>query len=184
MDGLEATRAIRIRETGRGVHTPIIGVTAHALTRDRERCLAAGMDAHLSKPVEPDELFAAIERHLSSEAGPSSPQQNQPADPAAVPEALAGRAGLLAPLVRSFLESCPTHVGNLREAIAEGDPERLSFGAHRFLGSLGILGAKAAADLAQALEHMGTEGRLDNASAVFEEFERELGRVTDSLSRY
>jgi CheY-like chemotaxis protein len=62
MDGLEATVEIRARELHSGVHIPIIGVTAHALEGDRDRCLSAGMDDYLAKPIKVDELFDAIER--------------------------------------------------------------------------------------------------------------------------
>ena len=70
MDGFECTAIIREREQKTGSHLPIIAMTAHAMKRDEARCLAAGMDAYLSRPVEPDELFELVERHL----GVSKPQ--------------------------------------------------------------------------------------------------------------
>jgi CheY-like chemotaxis protein len=65
MGGFEATAEIRARERLRGSHTPIIAVTAHATEGDRERCLDAGMDDYVSKPIRPDELYAAIERQVA-----------------------------------------------------------------------------------------------------------------------
>ena len=61
MSGLEATAAIRERERSTGGHMPIVAMTAHAMSGDRERCLAAGMDAYVSKPLRPDELMAAVD---------------------------------------------------------------------------------------------------------------------------
>jgi two-component system, sensor histidine kinase and response regulator len=62
MDGLETTRTIRQRERSTGAHLPIVALTAHALRADEKRCLAAGMDAYMSKPIQPDALFETIER--------------------------------------------------------------------------------------------------------------------------
>ena len=73
LDGLEVTRAIRIKERQKGNHIPIIALTAHALETDRKACQEAGMDGFLAKPVESDDLFAVIERHLTEkEKGPGN----------------------------------------------------------------------------------------------------------------
>jgi two-component system sensor histidine kinase/response regulator len=64
MDGFEVTGVIRARETSTGIHLPIIAMTAHAMTGDEERCLAAGMDGYVSKPFHVEEVFAAIDRVL------------------------------------------------------------------------------------------------------------------------
>jgi len=68
MDGLEATAAIRENEISTGKHQPIIALTAHAMQRDQERCLAAGMDAYLTKPIRPQELNVILERYLKLRA--------------------------------------------------------------------------------------------------------------------
>jgi osomolarity two-component system sensor histidine kinase NIK1 len=66
MDGLEATAAIRDKEKRSGKHLPVIAMTAHAMVGDRERCLAAGMDDYLTKPIRPDELTGLLARYLPS----------------------------------------------------------------------------------------------------------------------
>jgi two-component system, sensor histidine kinase and response regulator len=68
MDGFEATAAIRVREKSTGGHIPIIAMTAHSLVGDQERCLTAGMDGYVSKPIRTHQLFAEIERFLVEEA--------------------------------------------------------------------------------------------------------------------
>jgi CheY-like chemotaxis protein len=77
MGGLEATRAIREREKTTGAHVPVMAMTAHALKGDRERCLAAGMDAYISKPIQPEELFAAVENPTSPAAGAQHPTDEE-----------------------------------------------------------------------------------------------------------
>jgi two-component system, sensor histidine kinase and response regulator len=73
MDGFEATHAVREKERSSGEHLPIIALTAHAMKGDQERCLAAGMDGYISKPIQTTELFALLERLVPSKLGPSLP---------------------------------------------------------------------------------------------------------------
>jgi CheY-like chemotaxis protein len=73
MDGFECTAVIRERERVTGSHLTIIAMTAHAMKGDEARCLAAGMDAYLSKPIQPDELFECVERRLDLARSPGSP---------------------------------------------------------------------------------------------------------------
>ena len=73
MDGLEATGAIRQREQGSGKHQPIIALTAHAMKGDQEKCLAAGMDGYLTKPIRPQELDQILKKYVDLRAAASEP---------------------------------------------------------------------------------------------------------------
>src|SRR5205814_10583846 len=90
MSGLDATAAIRARERATGAHTPIISMTAHAMSGDREQCLTAGMDAYLSKPLRPHDLMAAIDALLT--AGPDARAERPAAAPRAPPAAATDEA--------------------------------------------------------------------------------------------
>ena len=93
MSGLDATAAIRARERATGAHTPIISMTAHAMSGDREQCLTAGMDAYLSKPLRPHDLMAAIDALLT--AGPDARAERPAAAPRDTPAAAIDEARLL-----------------------------------------------------------------------------------------
>jgi two-component system sensor histidine kinase/response regulator len=82
MDGFEATAAIRAREESSGRHVPIVAMTAHALKGDQERCMEAGMDGYVSKPIRTNELYAALERVVKKEVG-SNDEEREDAVPSA-----------------------------------------------------------------------------------------------------
>ena len=131
MGGLEATAAIRARERDTGGHVPIIALTAHAMSGDRERCLAAGMDAYVSKPLRPDELFSAIDRFRANQgqsgAARVTAPESRPApavDRAALLAAFGGQATLLADAAGVFLTDAPLMLGRLRAAAQSGRPGR------------------------------------------------------------
>jgi two-component system sensor histidine kinase/response regulator len=80
MDGLEATAAIRVQESGTGTHVPIVAMTANTMQGDAEPCLAAGMDAHIAKPIRPDDLYTAIDQLLQGELGHTWSAATPPTD--------------------------------------------------------------------------------------------------------
>ena len=185
MDGFEATAAIRAREAQTGVHLPIIAMTAHAMKGDRERCLAAGMDAYVAKPIRPEELFEAID----AVTGVSGSRSEQPA-PAAVGDVLDeaaalaqmdGDAELLAEMARVLLQDCPNQLATIRAAITHGDSKLVERAAHKLKGSLGIFGAKQAFEAALRLETMAGGGDLAQAEETFAVLEAALKRLTPAL---
>ncbi len=191
MDGLEATAAIRARERGTGEHVPIVAMTAHAMQGDRERCLDAGMDAYVSKPIRADALFATLHDLLSTE-GEVPAVASDGAAPRAEASAVldvdeaVGRLGgdreLFVELAATFLGQLPTWVSAIRGAVARGDAKQLSAAAHPLKGSLGTFAAKPAAEAAARLEAMGRAGDLSNAPVALDCLERELARLTPALS--
>ena len=157
MDGYAATMAIRSREKGTE-RLPIVAMTAHAMKGDRERCLAAGMDDYLSKPLRPEALDAALERWLG--APPASeveaPAADNPFD-ALVDEARmrvfrVDYPEIIDQLIELFVESTPPLLEELREAAERGDGEDVRRTAHKLKGSCQNIGAGFMAKLAHDLE--------------------------------
>ncbi|MCK4305125.1 MAG: response regulator, partial [Candidatus Eisenbacteria sp.] len=174
MDGLEATRAIREREAGSSQHIPILAVTAYAAKEDQERCLEAGADGYLPKPVSPEKLGAAIERFLSPDgAGDAAP----PVDLAVALEATNGDKELLLEAVKLFLErDYPRHLEGLREGLAQRDARAIKRAAHGIKGVVDSFGGRAARDAALCLETIGRKGDLDGAQSALAALEAEIER--------
>jgi len=174
MDGIEATRAIRKQEAGSGQHIPILAVTAYATKEDQERCLRAGTDGYLSKPVSPERLVAAIERFLPTDGG----RDSAPAvDLDGALEAVGGDRELLREAVGLFLEQdYPRHWAELREGLARQDARAIRAAAHGIKGAVGSFGGRAAHDAALCLETMGRRGDLSGAQRTLEELEAEIER--------
>ena len=162
MDGFEATAAIRARESATGAHTPIVAMTAHALKGDRERCLEAGMDAYVSKPLRPQELFDVLAR-LVPAAGERRPAPAGPEPPpaafdmATALERVDGDLELMTELAGLFLGECPQRMEDIRRAIGERDGPGLERAAHYFKGSVGNFGARRASEAAERLERAGRD---------------------------
>ncbi len=176
MGGIEATAAIRAREAGGGRRTPIVAMTAHALKGDRERCLAAGMDDYLSKPVQAAELW----RVLAEVTAPSAAAP-PPLDREALLRRLDGDQGLMRELAQALLEDCPRQLAAVRSAVEAGDAARLRGAAHKLKGSLTMFGAPAAVPAAR-LEALGQGGDLTGAAGLLAELEAEAGRLTGALA--
>jgi len=177
MDGLAATAAIRESETNSRTHLPIFAMTAHAMTGDRERCLAAGMDGYIAKPVR----FSDIEQTLAGLA--SAPVTHAlPAEAASwnKAEALArieGDEELLQEMCQIFLENSPKLLQKLQQAVAAGDPDGVMRAAHSLKGESGYLSADGTSHAARQLEEMGRNQDLSRASATLAALERELASL-------
>ena len=177
MGGFEATRAIRAREKHTGVHLPIVAMTAHAMKGDRERCLEAGMDAYVAKPVEAEELAQVIGK-VVADSGVSPPaSENAAIDIPALMARLRGDTGLLKELADLFVAEQVKIQSAIDDAIARRDAAALQHAAHALKGAVGNFLAKAALQAAQQLEELGRSGDLrevDQVRARVEETVRQL----------
>jgi two-component system, sensor histidine kinase and response regulator len=186
MGGMEATGIIRAAEVGTGNHLPIVALTAHAMKGDREACLSAGMDAYLAKPVRPHELLAVLDQLMGFATGvPEPAAPKEPAfDAADVLARVEGDRSLLAELVAIFLEESPIRLAEIRRCLVSGDAKGLERAAHTLRGSVGSLGARAAAHAALALEIKGRDGALAGAEVEVAELEREMSRLEGDLAQF
>jgi signal transduction histidine kinase/CheY-like chemotaxis protein/CHASE1-domain containing sensor protein/HPt (histidine-containing phosphotransfer) domain-containing protein len=179
MDGFEATAAIRAREAADGGHMPILAMTAHALQGDRERCLAAGMDGYLAKPIRPDELIELVESAVPAPGAAGSPV----APAAGLAGGLAGNEGLLKKLAGLFVADAAQLQADIRDAIAHRDSEALERAAHRLRGSAGYFAAHRTLDLAQRLEQLGKAGDFSpSTERLSRDLAEELARVEQALA--
>src|SRR5690606_30386899 len=139
LDGIAATAAIRERETSLGTRLTIVAMTAHALKGDRERCLAAGMDGYLPKPLRAVDLAAALERFGGS-AGLSLQRDEKPLlGQTELLRHLEGDREMLGHLAVAFIEECPDLVADLRQAQRANDRDALRRTAHKIRGVAGAL---------------------------------------------
>jgi PAS domain S-box-containing protein len=189
MDGLEATRRLR-RRYGSG-QPYVIAMTANAMPGDREKCLEAGMDAYVSKPLELADL-----RSVLSVVAPPAPAASTCAAPVADagPQVIDQRRldqlrelqdehnpTLLADIVKLFLADAPQHMQNIALALAKQDAALLEASAHRFLSGIENLGAQRMRPHCIELERLGTERKLGEAAAALDKLEREFALTQQHL---
>ena len=164
MDGLEATRRIRSLQRWRNI--PIIAMTAHAMSGDRERCLAAGMDAYLSKPINSGDLFRVLESYLGAERAVRSvkPVSADPApiDPRLHDEVCEGDPELVGDVVSLFLQLAPERLEKLQTALIAGECEAVAEEAAVIRLSAQQIAATPVADRARRMADAA--GRGDHAA--------------------
>jgi two-component system sensor histidine kinase/response regulator len=181
LGGLEATAEIRARERRTGGHAYIVAMTAHAMSGDRERFLAAGMDGYLSKPIDPEMLFAVVEQDRTGLNVARSPE---PVDRIAFLERLGGDEELMVDVIRLFLEDCPQRLADIKAAVDQRDAERLRTSAHALKGAAANLSAGGLFQAAAILERLGAEARLDAAPAAWRALSTEASLAMDVLRRF
>jgi CheY-like chemotaxis protein len=185
MDGLEATRAIRAREAGTDRHIPIVAMTAHAMKGDRERCLAAGMDDYLAKPVQRSELDRVLAWASGSPAlspAPSAIAEVAAFDRNAAIERLGGDEALFREVASLFLSDAPQQLDEIRRAATTRDAATLRRAAHSLKGAAAYVGGTSAAAAAHRLELLGAENDLRTAPELLQTLDREIARLTTALN--
>jgi PAS domain S-box-containing protein len=169
MDGFEVAAALRDRERGTSTRLPVIALTALSMPGDRERCLAAGMDEYLRKPIRADELYSAIDR-LTEHNQPFPPKRTvQTLHPLLDTNVILSSCGRDEALLEKMIESLDLHVprqlGEIQSSLDERDPARLARLAHRLRGLLGAFSITGA-DTATELERASAANDMVRAGAI------------------
>jgi two-component system, sensor histidine kinase and response regulator len=185
MGGLEATELIRKSEIISGRHLPIIAMTAHAMTGDRERCLAGGMDDYVSKPVQSSVLRQVL-KAIAPGAGPRAPSApaefaGPPCDLHAALERVGGDEQFLEEVIGLFQQDGTRLLGTACAAVKRGDASGLRLAAHALKGVAGYLSARPTLDAAQRLEQIGAAGNLAEAANAYQDLERQFNRLTAAI---
>ncbi|MCT7959016.1 PAS domain S-box protein [Laspinema palackyanum] len=209
MDGLTATKRIREEWQNRPEPAPkIIAITAYAMEGDRQKCFAAGMDGYITKPFRIKALASALEQIQSGSAQTDSGDQmqstfisdhlfgsNPPPPRDGEGEAVLDRqildslrdmagpkaAAMLSLIIGNYLEDAPERLQEIREAVAQGNPEGLRQSAHSLRSSSANLGALTLANLLKELENLGRAGTTANAPALLTQVEKEYENVIKAL---
>jgi CheY-like chemotaxis protein len=171
MDGFELAAAVRKREAGSGRRLPVIAMTAHAMKGDRERCLEAGMDGYVAKPIEDAALWAEVDRLVppegaTSDAASAPDASGGPMNPEAVLARMGGDREAVRQLIEVFRQDCPPLVADIEAAVHDGDAKKLKAAAHTLKGMVAFFAADRATAAALALETLGEAGDLSAAAAA------------------
>ncbi|MEQ8636181.1 PAS domain S-box protein [Gimesia maris] len=214
MDGLQATAMIRENEYGSGEHTPIIAMTAYAMRGDRDKCIAAGMDSYISKPIDAKKLILILERlamrhqktnlpgnslasskisleeseqELLQEPSPSNPPtvDSRPViDMRAALKRVGDDIRILNDMVNFFFEDAPGLLKEINQQAVAGDAEELTRAAHSLKGLCANFNAYPAVEAAKTIEDYGRQGKLTEIPAVIPVLESEFTRLNSELSAW
>jgi PAS domain S-box-containing protein len=187
MDGLEATAAIRAREVGGGNHIPIIALTAYAMTGDQERCLQAGMDAYVTKPVRAPALLATIDRLVRQgrrqpDAAAPAEMERRGIDRGVLRRRMGDDRRALLDLARHFQEESREILDALREGVARGDAAGIERHAHRLRAALRTVAATGTRAVALRLEAAARVGDLEQAARTLAVLESEIRLLEPELA--
>ena len=190
MDGFEATAMIRTLEGEDGLRVPIVAMTANTQPADVAKCLSAGMDDHLSKPLMLDSLSAHLQRWLPGltrlppeplHEEPTVDRSDEPVDRAALARLHEALGGAIGQAITPFLEDMPAYMETMEAAAEAGDSHALRRAAHAVKGAAGTFGAVALVALAKSMEAMAEAGQNDNAAALIPRLRAEYALVSQAL---
>ncbi|MGA1871368.1 MAG: response regulator [bacterium] len=192
INGLEVTRIIREEEKAVGCHIPIIGMTASIKGKDKEKCLKAGMDFYLTKPISAKDLLETIDNLLKGQIL-TSPKKVQSEVSESKTEGLPinlemaysivdGNIELLKKMVSRVMSFYPMEIEEMQRALSDSNVEQLNRAAHRLKGSIGMIGAEKTYELADRLEEIDANEEPDEAKTVLALLTEELERVKQFVS--
>lgn len=191
MDGFDATYEIRKLQADSGSRIPIVALTAHASPADRNRCLAAGMDEYLSKPVRAKNLNEMIDRMTGRDTTVSHAKTDDSrprvkvVDWAAAFETVGGDQDLLKELMNVFVKDRDSLVGDLKQAIESKNIKEVRLGAHSLRGSLRHLGVATASRLAGAIEELASaDAKLDGVEPLFRDFSQSVEDAVIEIKKF
>jgi CheY-like chemotaxis protein len=192
-DGFAVTAAIRAAERTTGHHLPIVALTAHAMAGDRERCLAAGMDAYLAKPLRPGELVEVVEQvggATGSRTGSSASSAGQVLPEGSAVDFTAALASmdndidLLLEQMAFFVNDAPSLLAEIRRAIETEDGTSLGLHAHRLKGLVARYRDETASQLAQQLESLASRRQLHAAQPIYDQLVARVKRLVAAIGQY
>jgi PAS domain S-box-containing protein len=187
MGGFEALEIIRAREAVEGGRVPIIALTAHAMTEDRQRCLDAGFDDYLSKPVRASGLAASLGRIVAPSDSASTDEARPAAnravfDPDEALDGLAGDEPLFREILGVFLDEGPRLAAEVRQAAEQGDAPSLKRQAHTLAGTAGHFAAHEVVAAARRVEAIGQSGELAEALNAASDLDRAFDRFLEAVA--
>lgn len=192
MDGFQATKIIREMEQGTQRHQQIIAMTAHALKGDKERCLAAGMDGYIAKPVHEEELLAAVENWRTDAVSSANQTANceliskkiPVLDTKAALERLRGKDKLLRKMMQLYQDQTPGLLTELNTAFAHQDANALERVAHTLKSSASSIGAFALAEVATKLEALGHESAFVESESLLASLQEKLDELGPVITAF
>ena len=190
LDGFKTTARIRARDKARKKHTPIVALTANAMKGDRERCMAAGMDGYVAKPIDPQELFNAL--HSVSGMGDADDLEDRPASGASGAEPILnsqefldrieGDTELYREALDLFRQECPQMMAAISSAVKEKNADKVYSAAHALKGAAANVCAIAVSKQAARLERAGREKNLRHADNLLDALEEGIKQLEDHLA--
>jgi CheY-like chemotaxis protein len=181
MNGYEATQAIRAYEVGTGKHVPIVAMTAYAMKGDREKCLGAGMDDYVSKPVQKAKLVRLLEIYGHKKNSQSNAEMKPVFDRSRILDEFGGNEEAVDCVIQTFLRTSPDFFQSLLCAISISDVAEVQRWAHTLKGNVGFFGAD---DLAQVLFQVETgarNGEVETAKEKLPQLEKKMKWLMESL---
>jgi CheY-like chemotaxis protein/nitrogen-specific signal transduction histidine kinase/HPt (histidine-containing phosphotransfer) domain-containing protein len=191
VDGFQTTAAIRELPDPAKANVPIVAMTAHAMAGDEQRCLAAGMDAYLTKPITSRKLIETVERlaagtepsSATPQATPTGPRDeaNDVFDVQTALASLGGRIYLLREMVAFFFEEAPRRLAEIQAGLQEQAPQAIARAAHRLKGTLVYLGATPAWQAAHDVEQASNDGDLTQAALAIHLLTGQIAQLDAAL---